>query len=164
MPGVLPSSNTATQEMRTPMRIAPPMKIAPLMLMAALGLTVLPGCGGGDRSESPAVGGDETPSAVDRAADDAAPVEAGTSADVQAFLKDYEELVDKYCEFTDRFSRATMAEMAQLGQEMADQAMELSEYSTRAIALRASLSEEAQARMEELGKKAEACGEKIGGG
>jgi hypothetical protein len=139
------------------------MKIAPLV-MVALGGFVLVGCGGNEGSDDPAAGMDQVSPAADRAEEGAAPVESGMSADVQAFIQDYEELIDRYCEFADRFSTATMAEMAQLGQEMADQAMKLSEYSARAVALRASLSDEAQARMEELGKKGEACGERIGGG
>jgi len=88
---------------------------------------------------------------------------SGESADLQAFLGDYEKFIDRYCEFTDRFARATMTEMAELAQEVAAQAMELSEYSTRAISVRAAASPETQAKLEGLQKKAEACGEKIGG-
>jgi hypothetical protein len=139
------------------------MKIAPLMIIAALGVPLTLGCGGGDTSDAPAAGTEQVSPAPERAGDVATPAEAGMSADLQAFIKDYEEFIDKYCELADRFSRATMAELAQLGQEMGEQAMKFGEYSAQTLAMRASFSPEAQAKMEELQKRGEACGERIAG-
>lgn len=131
--------------------------------MAALGVSLLLGCGGGDSSDSPAVGGQETAAPVEEAVSDVMQAGGGDSADVEKFLEDYEELIDKYCDFTDRFSKASMSEMAELAQEMATQGAELAEYSMQAIAFQAAYSPEAEEKLEELEKKAEACGEEIGG-
>jgi hypothetical protein len=139
------------------------MKIAPLLIIAALGAPLTLGCGGGDTSDAPEAGTDQVFPAPERAGDAATPAEVGMSADLQAFLEEYEEFIDKYCELADRFSRATMAELAQLGQEMGDHAMKFGEYSGRALTMQASLSPEAQAKMEELQKRGEACGERIAG-
>ncbi len=139
------------------------MKMAPLMMVAALGVPMVSGCGGEDRSDLPPMSGQEAASPADPSGDEEAQIGSGESADVQAFLRDYEALVDKYCEFADRFSKATLAEMAQLGEEMAAQGREFTEFSSRRIALEVAFSARTQERLDSLQARADACTEKIGG-
>lgn len=139
------------------------MKITPCIPLSTLIFLLVLGCGGGDGPDPSADGAGEMATPSEQAAGEEPQLGSGDSADVEAFFQDYEELIDSYCEFAERFSTASLEEMAQLGQEMASKGMEMTEYSSRAIAMRARFSPEAEERFEELQTKAEECAEKISG-
>lgn len=85
----------------------------------------------------------------------------GSSADVEAFLADYEKFIDEYCKSADEFSGASMTEKAQLLQKVAVKGQEMQKYSNEAIAVQASMSDDAKERLEEIRKRAEECSEKF---
>jgi hypothetical protein len=133
-----------------------------LVVLALLLVSPLLGCSGGNAPDAAGGGGAEA-SPPASALEEAPPIGSGESADLKAFLEDYEKFVEKYCELAERFPKATLAEMVQLGEEMAALGLGFTEYSTRAIAMRASASPDAQEKMDALSRRADACGEKIGG-
>lgn len=128
------------------------MKSRFLPVLAVFALFLCTACGGGSDGDSEVAGS---------AVAEAAPITQGNNADLDEFLDDYEEFVDQYCEFTERFATASLTEMTALAEEMGARGVELAQYSTRAVALKASASEEAQRRLDQMNAKVEECGEKL---
>ncbi len=128
-----------------------------LLLLTSFSLFGCGGDSGGDAQGSAT----EDSGAAEPAAD--AQMEEGSRTDLDDFLEEYEEFVDQYCELTDQFATASVTDLQALAEKMSAQGMELSQYSTRAVALKASASQEAQDRLEAMQEKAEACANKISG-
>jgi len=128
------------------------MKPRFLPVFAVFAIFLFSACGGGSDRDS---------EVSELAAAEAAPIAQGNNADLDEFLEDYEEFIDQYCEFTERFATASMAEMTTLAEEMSATGVELAQYSTRAVSLKASASEEAQRKLDESNAKAEECGENL---
>ncbi|MBN2158065.1 MAG: hypothetical protein JW807_01625 [Spirochaetes bacterium] len=85
----------------------------------------------------------------------------GSSADVEKFLDDYEKFIDEYCKSADKFSGSSMTEKAKLLQNVAVKGQEMQKYSNEAIAVQASMSDDAKERLEEIRKRADECSEKF---
>jgi hypothetical protein len=123
------------------------MKPRPLPALAVFALLLFAACGGGSDGDSEVA--------------EAAAIAQGNNSDLDEFLEDYEEFVDEYCEFTERFATASLTEMTALAEDMSATGVELAQYSTRAVALKASASEEAQRRLDQMNAKVEECGAKL---
>ena len=136
------------------------MKSSVLPFLVALASVSLFGCGGD--ADGDAQGADADDAAAPASVEEPR-MEQGDRTDLDAFLTEYEEFVDQYCQLTEEFASANMTEMAELMDRMSAQAMKLAEFYTQAVAFQASASPEAQRRLEEMEEKAQACADKISG-
>ena len=83
------------------------------------------------------------------------------SADVDKFMKDYEEFVNGYCSVAEQISKASMMKKVKLMRGLAEKSTKLNKYANDSIALKASMSADAQKKLAELENKASECSKKI---
>lgn len=138
----------------------------PTLLMALLLLSSALACGDGDASEEarlePLTGEAGAPGSQ-VGGEAPVPSLAEPDEEMEQFLREYEALIDDYCQFADRFAEASMAEKVEMADELVEQGTRLSTFTTRALTLRASFSTPTKDRLEALQARADTCGEKFGG-